>query len=73
MKKICFFLFVCMFLGAVSVFVPVWSNNENQEILRLHIIAHSDNQKDQDLKLEVRDEVLRDLIALKEFNDFLKL
>lgn len=70
MKKICFFLFVCMFLGAVSVFVPVWSNSENQEILRLHIIAHSDNQKDQNLKLEVRDEVLRDLIALKEFNDF---
>ncbi|MCL2096790.1 MAG: stage II sporulation protein R [Oscillospiraceae bacterium] len=56
----CFIFTVCF-----CTFMPV--NGEQQiygDIIRLHVLANSDNQKDQDLKLEVRDYILGDIAAI---------
>ena len=48
-------------------FMPV--NGEQkiyQSIIRLHVLANSDSEQDQDLKLEVRDYILVDIAALTE-------
>ena len=62
MKKI--FIFVPIFLIAliiISSVSPVISKSEDisNNVFRLHIIANSDTEKDQTLKLKIRDNVLR--------------
>ncbi len=50
---------------AVVIFFPVYTGNEGTvaafdgEIIRLHILANSDSDDDQALKLKVRDEILK--------------
>jgi len=49
------------------MFMPV--NGEQkiyQSLIRLHVLANSDSEEDQDLKLEVRDYILGDIAALTE-------
>lgn len=69
MKK---FVFVPVFLAFViifSVFTPVVTMSEDisNKVFRLHIIANSDSDEDQNLKLKVRDKVL--LISNEIYED----
>lgn len=49
------------------VFMPVNGEQEiYQSFIRLHVLANSDDEKDQNLKLEVRDYILGDIAALTE-------
>ena len=59
-KKIVLFLFlfsVYIFLSAYS-YVKAISNDLSDNIFRLHIIANSDSEEDQDLKYIVRDNLI---------------
>lgn len=62
MKKIDIALFIglaaAIILGNFSVFAKDCEKVE-KEVLRLHILANSDSDEDQNLKLEVRDEILK--------------
>lgn len=49
---------VCAALGAALLFAPAAPTEGNENILRLHIIANSDDPADQRVKLAVRDAVL---------------
>ncbi len=42
----------CIFIAGCA------SNSASKDVLRLHIVANSDTQKDQDIKLRIRDKVL---------------
>lgn len=46
-----------IFLSAIS-YVTAVSNDISDSVFRLHIIANSDSEEDQNLKLKVRDELL---------------
>ncbi len=53
-----FALAVLIAVGVLS-FLPVWGESEiYNDVLRLHVIAESDSEEDQALKLKVRDAVL---------------
>lgn len=63
------------FLSAVAVFISLYgayslaffakaSDTVRQDTVRLHILANSDSQEDQDLKLLVRDALLRESAVL---------
>lgn len=66
MKK-CGILFLCsclIFLAAVA-FLPVHGEEEiYQSVIRLHVLANSDSEEDQALKLRVRDAVLSVTVPL---------
>ena len=48
--------------AAVSAFLPVSGEEElYDKVIRLHVLANSDSEEDQELKLEVRDTVLENL------------
>lgn len=58
-----FFVFVPIFLASlivITAITPVVSMSENisQKVFRLHILANSDEDYDQELKLKVRDKIL---------------
>lgn len=52
-----FLILICFITSFINIINS--SNIINQNILRLHIIANSDTEFDQDLKLKVRDNVLK--------------
>lgn len=57
-------LFICfiIFFGGRASFMGIHAetaDNEHPGIIRLHIVANSDSQEDQELKLKVRDEILK--------------
>ena len=52
-----FLLFLYVFISAHS-YVSAVSNNLSEAVFRLHVIANSDTQEDQNLKLKVRDALL---------------
>lgn len=58
---ILFFLYVC--ISAFS-YVSAVSSNISDNVLRLHVIANSDTEKDQNLKLLVRDALLNYMNSL---------
>ena len=61
-KKIAVFVPVFLaFILFICSFVPLITTGESisNKVLRLHIIANSDSDYDQNLKLKVRDEVLK--------------
>lgn len=59
MKKIAIILLVLMLLCVVSVFLPVHGETAVYDtVVRLHVLANSDSEDDQALKLKVRDAVL---------------
>ncbi len=57
MKKFVFILVVIIGLVALSVFLP--KQNENYEYLRLHIRANSNLSVDQNVKYEIRNELVK--------------
>ena len=62
MKKIAISLFVGIITAlivCVGGFIKT-SENISRDVLRLHVLANSDSPEDQDLKLRVRDAVLRE-------------
>lgn len=83
MKKI---IYICVFVLSACVVIGTWSaavlGELENNIVRLHIIANSDTEYDQSLKLEVRDHITQmafktgktpDLAQLEyEANRFLK-
>ena len=54
---IIFLLFLYVFISAQS-YVSAVSNNLSNAVFRLHVIANSDTNEDQSLKLKVRDSLL---------------
>ncbi len=65
MKKEIFVRVICLFcacfllLLGVDCFVPGNESQIYEGAVRLHVLAASDSQKDQEIKLLVRDEILR--------------
>ena len=72
LKKI--YLFVPIFLIFLILFgimspINTLSNDISHKVLRLHILANSDTQADQELKLKVKDNLLKDTAYIfKECN-----
>ena len=59
-------LAITMLLGAVLI-LPVWGAvGVYDSVIRLHVLANSDSERDQELKLEVRDAVLAQTEVLLE-------
>ena len=57
---VCFLITACF-----CMFMPVNGEQEIYEnLIRLHVLANSDSEEDQNLKLEVRDYILGDIAAL---------
>ncbi len=52
-----FLLFIYVFICAQS-YVSAVSNNLSEAVFRLHVLANSDSEEDQKLKLKVRDSLL---------------
>jgi len=57
---IAIFLFVALLISSLSNIVLAFRDGEKirQKVVRLHIIANSDSEQDQSLKLKVRDEII---------------
>ena len=72
MKKIAFLLAICLLLSAILVTVRD-RNTLQSNILRLHVVANSDSDSDQAIKLQVRDAVLAviqsDMENIENLND----
>ena len=69
-KSVNFIAAVCMcalIIAAVLVFAPL--NGEQKifsDMIRLHVLANSDSQADQELKFKVRDYILGDIAEIME-------
>ncbi len=66
------YLFVPIFLISLVLFgimspINTLSNDISQKVLRLHILANSDSKEDQNLKIAVKDNILKDTAYI--FND----
>jgi stage II sporulation protein R len=62
LKKIKLFVPILLVLLILnSIFIPTIKKSENisENVFRLHILANSDSNEDQSLKLKVRDEILK--------------
>ncbi|MBR3988730.1 MAG: stage II sporulation protein R [Clostridia bacterium] len=61
MKKLIKSMVTAVVLVSVLSFLPFYEEcrNISDEVLRIHILADSDSQYDQSLKLKVRDEILK--------------
>ena len=53
-----FLLFLYVFISAQS-YVSAISSNLSEAVFRLHVVANSDTDEDQTLKLKVRDNLLK--------------
>ncbi len=60
MRKFVWIMTLVLFLGATSVYARNARYEIAKNVLRLHIIANSDGEKDQALKLRVRDRILEE-------------
>jgi stage II sporulation protein R len=56
--RILFLLLVCILLYTTWTIVSSQSKLSNEDFIRFHVIANSDSEEDQKLKLAVRDAVL---------------
>lgn len=54
------FIFIALLISSVSNIVLAFKDSEKirEEVVRLHIIANSDSEQDQTLKLKIRDEII---------------
>ena len=68
MKKILKFCGFCCLLAALVWFGSVIADRQSldEDIVRLHVVANSDSEEDQALKLQVRDAVVTELQAVME-------
>ncbi|WFD10123.1 stage II sporulation protein R [Tepidibacter hydrothermalis] len=57
---IAFFISLFCFMSTISYLGDVYANRDNykEKLIRFHVIANSDSQKDQELKLKVRDKII---------------
>lgn len=62
------FLLFCFILVSVSSFANTVSQNLSDNFFRLHILANSDSEADQNLKLEVRDKII-EYMNSQDFSD----
>ena len=61
MKKLFFVLcFVMLFAVVIDNYVTTIQADFEENLLRLHVIANSDSQEDQELKLKVRDRIIQE-------------
>lgn len=61
-KKILIMTVVIMGITAILGALPIHGESEIYDsVVRLHVLANSDSDEDQELKLKVRDEILREL------------
>lgn len=63
MKKLCKRILICAIFAACVWAWGIIKDREtlNNELLRLHVVANSDSQEDQEVKLKVRDAVVESL------------
>lgn len=63
MRKMLSLVLICGFVGAAVWCASVISDRKilNENVIRLHVVAHSDESEDQRVKLLVRDELNRQL------------
>lgn len=61
MKKLFKSMVVALTIASLFSFLPFYEEcrNINEDVLRIHILADSDSDYDQNLKLKVRDEILK--------------
>ncbi|MBR5515215.1 MAG: stage II sporulation protein R [Clostridia bacterium] len=67
-------LIFCIITVLLTVFMPILPLQGEGEVynetIRLHVLANSDSQKDQELKLKIKDEILKLLaVRLENVND----
>ena len=68
-KKIYFFVPIFLIsLIVVGIMSPIntLSNDISHKVLRLHILANSDSKADQEIKLKVKDNLLKDTAYILE-------
>ena len=66
-KRLLVVTFTLIMLCALLTFLPIHSEAEIYDsVIRLHVIANSDSEIDQDLKLAVRDEILKSASSMLE-------
>lgn len=64
-KFIVVFILLCLFIFVSAIsYVEAVSNDLKNSVFRLHVIANSDSQEDQDLKYKVRDNVINYMNSL---------
>lgn len=62
---LCFFVLISsVLLSAFTVKGEITANDISSRLIRLHVLAQSDSQEDQDLKLKVRTAVLDESVAI---------
>ena len=72
MKKTLGFVMAALLLIAAYMILPVHGERGLYDnVVRLHVLAESDSQRDQSLKLTVRDAVLEKTQPLLEIRSFL--
>lgn len=59
MKRIFLSMGIAIFLVALMGYANGMNQNLSDDLLRMHVIANSDSERDQELKLEVRDAVIK--------------
>lgn len=68
LKQKCVLSLILVIVMAVVLFYTYEDTPQNQYsgIIRLHVIANSDSEEDQELKLKVRDEIIKKTKSLQE-------
>lgn len=61
MKKIPFLIMICLFAAAVMVWTGLGPQGEIPSLIRFHVIANSDSDDDQQVKIKARDALLGEL------------
>ena len=70
-KRLLIVTFAIIFLCVILTVLPIHGESEIYDsVLRLHVIANSDSEADQSLKLAVRDEILE--VTSDLFLDFFR-
>ena len=64
MKKIVALLFCVVGVGIIALGLPMQKNKPEADFLRLHIRANSNLAADQDIKFEVRQEIVNELTPI---------
>ncbi|MGN0526531.1 MAG: stage II sporulation protein R [Acutalibacteraceae bacterium] len=55
----CFLTVLVLYLSFTATYFAASANGVRESVVRLHILANSDSEKDQKIKLQVRDELLK--------------
>ena len=68
MRKIIKLVFACIWILAVVSFLDLWQDKQylQENLIRLHVVANSDEAEDQMVKLQVRDAIIEYLRPLTE-------